>query len=94
MQLLGPKDVAALLGVHERTAIKLFATGEIRAFRAGPKLWRTTREVYDAWVAEKLQPDRRNCLTEPVLPMRVLVRDRNRSVPDIPPHNGAHLKCP
>jgi len=78
MQLLGPKDVAALLGVHERTAVKLFATGEIRAFKAGPKLWRTTREVYETWVKEKLQADRRNSLTAPALPLRVLMRDRNR----------------
>jgi excisionase family DNA binding protein len=40
---LSPKQVAALLGVSERTAARLMASGAIHAFRVGPKLLRTTR---------------------------------------------------
>lgn len=84
MQLLGPKDIGALLGVHERTAIRLFEDGEILAFqiptRSGRlQRWRTTRDIYDAWLKEKLDPGRVNALTAAHLNMRVLFRDRKRT---------------
>ncbi len=37
-----PKEVAQILGISERSALRLMATGEIESFRAGRKLWRTT----------------------------------------------------
>ena len=89
MQFLGPKEIAALVGVHERTVVRLFATGELPAFKVGPKLWRTTREAFDAWVKEKLQPSRRNSLTAPALPLRVLMRDRDRESQPIRRVNGS-----
>jgi helix-turn-helix protein len=79
MQLLGTADIAALIGIDPRTVIRLFKSGEIRAFKAGPKLWRTTRPVYEQWVKDKLEPDRVNALTAPTLPMPVLFRDRKRA---------------
>jgi len=39
---LGPKDVAARLGISERGAARLMKRGEIPSFRAGVKPWRTT----------------------------------------------------
>lgn len=39
---LGPKDVAARLGISERNAARLMKRGEIPSFRAGVKPWRTT----------------------------------------------------
>lgn len=52
--LLGAKEVAALLSVSERTAIRMFQSGEIRAFQVNGKLWRTRRENVDAYVARNL----------------------------------------
>jgi excisionase family DNA binding protein len=40
---LAPKEVAAQLGVCERTACRLMATGQIEGFRIG-RLWRTPLE--------------------------------------------------
>ena len=37
-----PKEVAQILGISERSALRLMAGGEIESFRAGRKLWRTT----------------------------------------------------
>lgn len=52
--LLVPKEVGALLGVHPKTVIRLFVSGELRGFKCGPRLWKTTREEYDAYVRSKL----------------------------------------
>ena len=84
MQLLCPKDIGALLRVHERTVIRLFEDGEMLAFqipnRSGQlQRWRTTREIYDAWLKDKLDPGRLNALTAAHLNMRVLFRDRKRT---------------
>lgn len=49
---LGPKDVAARLGVSERHATRLMRTGEIPSFPAGVKLWRTT-ELHLSSYAER-----------------------------------------
>jgi excisionase family DNA binding protein len=54
VKLLGTKEVSALLGVHPRTAIRMFKSGEIAAFRTGPKLWRTTSEICDQYVKRRL----------------------------------------
>jgi excisionase family DNA binding protein len=48
---LCPKEIAQLLGISVRTAQRLLKTGEIRAFRAGPKLLRTTQAELDRYVA-------------------------------------------
>jgi excisionase family DNA binding protein len=54
VKLLCTKEIAALLGVHPRTAIRMFKSGEIQAFRSGPRLWRTTSEICDQYVKRKL----------------------------------------
>ena len=58
---LCPKEVASLLGVSERQALRLMAAGEIESFRAGRKLWRTTNEMVEAYKAkgfERYRPRR------------------------------------
>lgn len=50
---LGVKEIAALLGIHPRTALKLMSSGTIPAYRLGPKLWRISRAAYDDWVAQQ-----------------------------------------
>lgn len=52
--LLGTKEVAVLLGVCERTAIRLFESGEVRAFQIRGKLWRTRREIVDSYIRTRL----------------------------------------
>ncbi len=47
---LGTKEVAALLGIHERTALRLFQSGEIPGRRVGPKLWRIGRQAFDDYM--------------------------------------------
>ena len=56
---LGPKEVAARLGVSERRAQSLFREGAIPAFRVGEKLWRTTGENVEAYIAEQCKRYRR-----------------------------------
>jgi excisionase family DNA binding protein len=75
LRLLCANDIAARVGVHQRTAIRLLECGEIAAFKDGAR-WRTTEQAYEEWVRQKLQPYRVNALTAPILPMRVLFRDR------------------
>jgi excisionase family DNA binding protein len=48
---LCPKEIAQLLGVSVRTAQRLLKTGELRAFRAGPKLLRTNQAELDRYIA-------------------------------------------
>ena len=50
---LTAKDVATALGVHERTAIRLFRSGEIRAMRVG-RLWRTSQKVLADYIKVRL----------------------------------------
>lgn len=52
--LLSAKEVAARLGVCERTAIRLMQSGAIRGFQVGGKLWRTRPEIVDAYIREGL----------------------------------------
>jgi excisionase family DNA binding protein len=52
------KEVATVLGVSERTALRLMRSGEVEAFRVG-KLWRTTPdkiEAYRSSAFEKCRP--------------------------------------
>lgn len=39
---LCPKEVATLLGISERTAIRLMLSRQLAAFKVNGKLWRTT----------------------------------------------------
>jgi len=55
---LGIKELAALLGVHHRTALRMVHRKEIKAFRAGPKLWRVTRQSYEAYIREREEMER------------------------------------
>ncbi len=45
-----------MLHVTERTVTSYFNTGIIPATRIGPKLWRTRREIIDAYLVERLGP--------------------------------------
>jgi hypothetical protein len=42
MRCLCAKEVGAILGVSERSALRLMSSGQIESFRCGGKLWRTT----------------------------------------------------
>lgn len=53
--LLCAKQVAAQLGVAERTATRLLRDGEIVAFKVGKtKLWRTTAQQVADYIARSL----------------------------------------
>lgn len=54
--LLGAKEVGVLLSVSERTATRMFQNEEIRAFQVNGKLWRTRRDLVDAYVTKGLSP--------------------------------------
>ncbi len=44
-----------ILGLHPKTVIRLFRRREIPAFRPGGKLWRTSREAVDDYVAAQMK---------------------------------------
>ncbi len=51
--LLDPRAVAALLGVHQNTVLKLARSGSLPAFRLG-RHWRFRRCDIDAWLKSKV----------------------------------------
>lgn len=53
MKPLCPKEIAQQLGISVRTAQRLLKSGELRAFRAGPKLLRTTQTELDHYIEER-----------------------------------------
>lgn len=58
MVIIGPKDVAKRLDISERTATRLMRAGEIAAFRAGAKSWRTTELHLESYVRRKMDEER------------------------------------
>ncbi len=67
--VLGPKEVAAALGIGERTARRLMVAGKIRSFRVGEKHLRTLRKHVVAYCDEQCERYRRQA---PVTPFRDL----------------------
>lgn len=61
MKIMGPKDIAAELGVSERHATRLLKDGIIEGFPAGvgEKLWRTTDLDFEAYVVRRKLEQRR-----------------------------------
>ena len=58
---LGPKEVAAILGVSPRTVTRLMRAGELRAFRVGRKPWRTTLQQVAAYQSAGFELQRASC---------------------------------
>lgn len=54
---LAPKEVAALLGISERSALRLMASQEIESFRVG-RLWRTTADRVAAFIRRQIERTR------------------------------------
>lgn len=54
MELLCPKQVGKMRGVHSRSAVKLLRSGEIRGFKPGGRVWRTTKAEVEAYVEREL----------------------------------------
>lgn len=52
--LLNSKDAAALLGIHEKTLIRLARGKAVPSMRIG-KLWRFRASQLDAWLASQVQ---------------------------------------
>jgi excisionase family DNA binding protein len=52
MPHLSPKDVAAQLGISERTVRRMLNEGHLPGFRIGTKLWRTEQGFVDEYVRE------------------------------------------
>jgi len=52
--LLGPKDIAQILGISERGASRLLRSGVLPAFRVG-KLWRTSEARLAAYVEQEMR---------------------------------------
>lgn len=50
MPLLATKQVATRLGVCDKTALRLFKSGEIRAHQVGPRLWRVSEADYERYI--------------------------------------------
>ncbi len=53
MKPLCAKEIAQLLGVSVRTAQRLLITRQIRAFRVGPKLWRTSQDELERYIGAR-----------------------------------------
>ena len=58
IQLLCVKEVAARLGVADKTCAKLLRTGQLDGFKLSGKYWRTTEVHVQAYVARKLHEQR------------------------------------
>jgi excisionase family DNA binding protein len=58
VSFLCPKEVARTLGVSERTAARLMASGEIASFRVG-KLWRCQLADVERYVERQYRRYRR-----------------------------------
>jgi excisionase family DNA binding protein len=56
-RLLDAKSVAAILGVHQNTVLKLARSGNLPGFRLG-RYWRFRRSDIADWVTKRL-PDER-----------------------------------
>lgn len=52
--LLCAKQIADLFAITERSAAKLMRTGQIRGFKLGGRIWRTTRREVEIYVAREL----------------------------------------
>ena len=53
-QLLGPKDIAQIMGISERGATRLLKAGELPALRVG-KFWRTTPARLAAYIESRIK---------------------------------------
>jgi excisionase family DNA binding protein len=52
--LLDPKAAAALIGIHEKTLIRLARTGTVPGMKIG-KLWRFRTSQLDCWLKDQAQ---------------------------------------
>lgn len=52
--VMGIKDAAAYLEVHESTIYRLAGNGQIPAFKLGGQ-WRFKKDVIDQWLASEMQ---------------------------------------
>lgn len=52
--VMGIKDAAAYLEVHESTIYRLAGNGQIPAFKLGGQ-WRFKKDVIDEWLATEMQ---------------------------------------
>lgn len=52
--IMGIKDAAAYLEVHESTIYRLVGNGQIPAFKLGGQ-WRFKKDVIDQWLAAEMQ---------------------------------------
>ncbi len=59
MTILGPKDIAARLGISERGATRLMRQGDIPSFRAGAKPWRTTELHLESYIGRQMEVERK-----------------------------------
>lgn len=66
--LLGAKEVADLLGVSERTVVRMFQSGELPAMQLNGKTWRIRRTTVEAYLDRGLGPP------EPKAPQAMLRR--------------------
>jgi excisionase family DNA binding protein len=55
VKVLCAKQVAARLGVSERSAAKLLRRGEIQGFKLGGRVWRTTEEAVLEYLRRELE---------------------------------------
>lgn len=70
---LGPKDVAARLGISERGAARLMKRGEIPSFRAGVKPWRTTELHLEGYAIRRTLEEQNQLKIKVILPSGGLV---------------------
>jgi len=59
MELLCSKQVGKMLGVHSRSAVKLLRSGQIRGFKPGGRVWRTTKAEIEAYIQRELAKSKR-----------------------------------
>ena len=57
--LLDPKAAATLVGIHEKSLIRIARAGDAPGFRIG-KLWRFRASELDSWLRSQAQSNRRS----------------------------------
>jgi excisionase family DNA binding protein len=60
--LLSPFEAASLLGVHEKTLIKLARIRQVPAIRLG-RLWKFRASALDSWVSAQAQSVRQSAMS-------------------------------
>ena len=66
--MLTPIDVAGMLGCSRQTVYNLIQSGELRAMRVRPRMYRIAKDDFDSYMAEYVSRDRLQQTGKPAAP--------------------------